>query len=80
MGVWVGVQYCVKDSPSPREGRCLREKAQGSHSTLPVTLTDLESCGVEGLDSDNRGCFFHDIHKVPVAGIGEVALALSLAA
>ena len=69
----------MKDGPSPSDGSRSREKAQGNRSTLPVTLTDRESCGVDALDGDNRGCFFCDSRKVPAAGIGEVALALSLA-
>ena len=69
----------MKDGPSTREGRRSREKARGSHSTSPVTLTDRESCGVDALDGDNRGCFFCNSCEVSAAD-DEEALALSLAA
>ena len=69
----------MKDGPSPRDRSLLREKAQGNHSTSPVTLTEQEIWGVDALDGDNRGCFFRDGHEVS-ASDNEVALALSLAA
>ena len=68
----------MKDGPSPSDGSRSRENARGNRSTSPVTLTDRESCGVEALDSDNRGCFFRDGREVS-ASDNEVALALSLA-
>ena len=68
----------MKDGPSPSDGSHLREKAQGNRSTLPVTLTDRESCGVDALDGDKRGCFFRDSREVS-ASDDEEALALSLA-
>ena len=67
MGEWVGVRYCVKDGPSPRDGSRLREKALGSCSTSPVMLTDQDSCGVDALDGDKRGGFFRDGHEVSVS-------------
>ena len=79
MGKWVGVLYCVKDGPSPSDSRHLSEKVHGSRSTSPVMLTDRESCGVDTLDGDSRGCFFRNGHKVSAAD-DEVSLALSLAA
>ena len=68
----------MKDGPSPSDGSRLREKARGNRSTVPVTLTDRESCGVDALDGDNRGCFFRDGREVSVSD-DEVALVLSLA-
>ena len=65
----------MKDGPSTSDGSRSREKVRGNRSTLPVTLTDRESCGVDALDGDNRGCFFRDGREV-----SEVSEALSLAA
>ena len=79
VGVCVGVRYFVKDGPSTREGRRSREKALGSRSTSPVTLTDREIWGVEALDGESRGCFFRDGREVSAAD-DEVSEALSLAA
>ena len=72
------MRYFVKDGPSTREGRRSREKALGSRSTSPVTLTEREIWGVAALDGDRRGCFFRDGRKVS-ASDNEEALALSLA-
>ena len=79
MGVCVGVRYFVKDGTSTREGKRSREKALGSRSTSPVTLTDREIWGVGTLDGERRGCFFRDGHKVSAAD-DEDSEALSLAA
>ena len=73
MGKWVGVLYCVKDGPLPSDSRHLSEKAHGSRSTSPVMLTDLESCGEVGLEGKSKVFFFHDVCKVPAAGVGEDA-------
>ena len=70
------MRYFVKDSPSLSDRRCSREKAQGSRSTLPVTLTDLESCGEVGLEGESKVFFFCDVCEVPAAGIGEDAQVL----
>ena len=72
------MRYFVKDGPSTSEGRRSSEKALGSHSTSPVTLTDREIWGIDALDGESRGCFFRDGCEVSVAD-DEVALALSLA-
>ena len=72
------MQYFVKDGPSTSEGRRSSEKARGSRSTSPVTLTDREIWGVDALDGDRRGCFFRDGREVSAAD-DEEALALSLA-
>ena len=69
----------MKDGPSPSDGSRSSEKARGNRSTSPVMLTDRESCGVDALDSDNRGCFFHDGRKVSASDI-EDSFCLSLAA
>ena len=53
--------------------------ARGNRSTSPVMLTDRESCGVDALDRDSKGCFFRDGHEVSVSDV-EDSLCLSLAA
>ena len=75
----VGERYFVKDGPSASDESRSREKARGNRSTSPVTLTDRESCGVDALDGDNRGCFFRDGREVSAAD-DEDSEALSLAA
>ena len=67
----------MKDGPLMSDRRHSREKARGSCSTLPVTLTDLESCGEVGLEGKSKVFFFCDIHKVPAAGVGEDARSLA---
>ena len=69
----------MKDSPSPSDGSCSRENVQGNRSTVPVMLTDQESCGVDALDGDKRGCFFRNGHEVS-ASDDEDSFCLSLAA
>ena len=69
----------MKDGPSTSDGSRSREKARGNCSTSPVTLTDRESCGVDALDGDNRGCFFRDGRKVSASDV-EGSFCLSLAA
>ena len=74
----MGVQYCLKDSPSTSDGRRSIEKARGNRSTSPVTLTDLESCGEVGLEGESKVFFFRDICEVPAAGVGEDARVLAV--
>ena len=72
------MRYFVKDGPSTSEGRRSREKALGSRSTSPVTLTEQEICGVTALDGDSKDFFFRDGREVSGSD-DEEALALSLA-
>ena len=68
----------MKDIPLLSDSRHLREKVRGSHPTLPVMLTDCESCGEVGLEGESKVFFFCDICKVPVAGVGEDARVLAV--